>query len=960
MSTGPRQTLYVLDAHALIFQVFHAVGPMSSPSGLPTNALFGFARYVLTLRGKKPDYLLVAFDRSEKTFRDDLYPAYKANRGPMPDDLAPQIPLIHQLLEGLRVPVLSAAGFEADDVIATVAARAAAKDIDVFICTSDKDARQLISDRIKVYNLRKGEILDRDGLLRDWGVTPEQVIDYQALVGDSVDNIPGVPGIGPKTAAELLQKFGTLDNLLAHLDEVSGTKRRENLLAARATVPLGRQLVTLRTDVPLNIDWAAWRLQEWDAPRLLQLFEEWNFRRFHDEVLASAPHLAKTSRTTRRAGKTAQAGQSAQGELFPDEGEATAVAVAVAPDAAAANGQAEQWESAYHLVNTEEEFADLLAKLRQQPCFAVDLETTSLEPHAAELVGLSFCWRPGEAYYVAVRGPEGEAVLDAGRVLAALRPLLESPAVGKINQNIKYDTQVLRQQGVRLSGIQGDPMVAHYLLHASERGHSIDVLARDYLHHQVIPITDLIGPRGKKQLRMDQVATARVAEYASEDADVAWRLADLLHKKLTEYHLEKLYSDLEVPLIDVLAEMEFTGIRLDVSRLQQLSTQFAQELQALEQSIHQLAGHDFNIASLKQLRTVLFVEQKLPVKRRTGIKGEPSTDQQTLEELAAEGHELPRLLVTHRKVAKLKGTYVDTLPELVNPKTGRLHASFNQAVTSTGRLSSSEPNLQNIPIRSEQGEQIRQAFVPEPGWLLLTADYSQIELRLLAHFSGDDALRQAFAEERDIHAQVAAQIYHVPLAEVNALMRRMAKTVNFGVIYGISAFGLGERLEMSQEHAAKFIEAYFAGYPKVLAYQQELLKKCKQQGYVSTLLGRRRYFDVKAENGIRVDSSYQRRNQMEREALNMEIQGTAADLIKMAMLNVQRRLQRERRRARLLLQIHDELVFEVPPDEVEIIAKLVTEEMTGALADKLTVPLRVDVGVGPNWLDVQPLVEKAA
>jgi DNA polymerase-1 len=954
MSTGPQSSLYVLDAHALIFQVFHAVGPMSSPGGLPTNALFGFARYLFTLRGKRPDYLLVAFDRSEKTFRDDLYPAYKANRGPIPDDLAPQIPLIHQLLDGLRVPVLSHPRFEADDVIATVATAAAARGTDVFICTSDKDARQLISDRVKIFSLRKNEIFDRDSLLREWGVTPEQVIDFQSLVGDSVDNVPGVPGIGPKTAAELLQKFHTLDNLLNHVDEVSGAKRKENLQAARATLPLTRQLVTLRTDVPLSFDWDAWRLQEWDAPVLLELFETWGFRRMYDDVLATAPHLARTSRTGRAKAKPPQPGQ---GELFPIEDEVAATPVVVTATSAS---PAPAWDSDYRLINTEEEFASLVAQLRQQPCFAIDLETTSLEPHDAEIVGLAFCWKQGEAYYVAVRGPAGDAVLDVNRVLAELKPLLEAPAPAKINQNIKYDSQVLRQQGVHLAGVQGDPMVAHYLLHANERGHNMEVLAQDYLQHQVIPITDLIGPKGKKQLRMDQVATTRVAEYSGEDADVAWRLHARLRADLGKIpELEKLYTDLEIPLIDVLADMEFTGVRLDVPRLRQLGVQFDHELQTLEKAIHHLAGHAFNIASLKQLRTVLFVEMKLPVKRRTGIKGEPSTDQQTLEDLAKD-HELPRLLVSHRRLAKLKGTYVDTLPELVNPKTGRLHTSFNQTVAATGRLSASEPNLQNIPIRSEQGEQIRQAFVPQAGWLLLTADYSQVELRLLAHFSGDAALRQAFQEERDVHAQVAAQIYGVPEADVNPLMRRMAKTVNFGVIYGISAYGLAERLEMSQEAAGKFIDVYFARYPQVLAYQQELLSKCKKQGYVATLLGRRRYFDVNAVDNIRLDSSYQRRNQMEREALNMEIQGTAADVIKVAMLNVWRRLRDERRQARLLLQIHDELVFEVPPDELEVVARLVTDEMTGALADRLTVPLRVDVGVGPNWLDVKPLAANAA
>jgi DNA polymerase-1 len=1010
--------LYVIDAHALIFQVFHAIPGMSSPRGLPTNALFGFTRDLLFLRNDvRPDFLLCAFDVAGPTFRDELYPEYKAHRSPMPDDLQLQISEIHKLLEAMRIPVIGQPGYEADDLIATVATAAERQGFDVFICTSDKDARQLLDDRIRIYNLRKREVFDRAALQRDWGIRPDQVVDLQALAGDAVDNVPGVPGIGVKTAAKLLQEYQTLDNVLAACDAArsvaavpAGGKRAaaakprgalsprlvENVCAVGDKIALSRQLVRLATDVPLKIDWDAWRLQDWDAARLLALFREWGFHRFADQVRAAGgnrPSAIGPPGGEAGASVTVDS-PSVQGELFPYGAN---VAGDVAPPTEPADSRQPIAESRppaadrmplagcrYELVNTPEEYRTFLKALRKQKRFAIDLETTSLEPRRADVVGYAVCWQPGEAWYLAVRGPAGEPVLDPDRTLAELRPILEDPSVAKVNQNIKYDLIVLRQQGVAVAGVAGDPMVADYLLHAGERNHSMEVLAQQYLHHDVIPITDLIGKKGKKQLRMDQVPTARVAVYAGEDADVAWRLCDLLEPELQERGWKRpagdrrsaigrrlsaadhrapsaerriyLYDDLEIPLIEVLAELEFNGIRLDVPLLRRLGGQMERELKDIEKEIYRLAGHEFNIASLKQLRQVLFDELKLPVQRRTGITSEASTDQATLERLAAlkdnPAHEVPKKILEHRRIAKLKGTYVDALPELVNPATGRVHTSFNQTVAATGRLSSSDPNLQNIPVRREQGQQIRQAFVPQEGWVLLTADYSQIELRLLAHFCGDPGLRHAFALDHDIHASVAAQIFNVPEKDVTRNMRRVAKTVNFGVIYGISAFGLAPRLEISKEEAARFIDAYFQRYPKVLEYQTRLLEDARRNGYVATLLGRRRPFDPK---GIRPDSTYQQRNQPEREAINMEIQGSAADLIKVAMLNVFRRLRREERQARMLLQIHDELVFEVPPEELKAVGALVAEEMSGALAPLLSVPLKVDLAAGPNWLDVEEL-----
>jgi DNA polymerase-1 len=930
--------LYIIDAHSLIFQVFHAIAEMSSPAGLPTNAVFGFTRDVLFLRDLKPDFLLCAFDRSEPTFRQNLYPDYKIHRAPMPDDLQTQIPLIGQLLEAMRIPVLSAPGYEADDVIATVAQVAAQRGLKVFVCTTDKDCRQLIGDNVCLYNLRKHAVLDREALQAEWGIGPEQVVDLQALVGDSVDNVPGVPGIGLKTGAKLLQEFGTLDNLMANTDKVAGAKKQESLRAAAEKVLLSRQLVRLALDVPLEMDWTGWRMRDPDYKRLLSLFQEWGFHRFADQV-RKALSTAKIEDTEPQVHR--------QGELFPLEaGESNGVAAVVPPLPRAAD-----WKAVYHLVDTSEKFHAFLGQLREQRRVAVDFETTSLEPRRSQLVGLAFSWQAGEAWYLPVRGPEGERRLDETETLAQLRPILENPEVAKVNQNIKYDVTVLRQHGVIVAGVVGDSMVADYLLHAGERSHNIEDLANRYLNHPVIPIADLIGKKGKSQLCMDQVPTARIAEYAGEDADVAWRLCDLLERELQKQKLDTLYRDLEVPLIEVLAELEFNGIRIDLPLLDRLSKEMTTQLVAIEREIHTLAGREFNIASPKQLRRVLFDELKLPAHRKTGITGEASTGQETLERLASLGHALPQKILEHRQIAKLKGTYVDALPDLVNPATGRVHASFNQTVAATGRLSSSDPNLQNIPVRREQGRQIRQAFLPEEGWVLLTADYSQVELTLLAHFCGDAELRRAFVEDRDIHASVASQIFGVPEPEVTSEMRRMAKTVNFGVIYGISAVGLAQRLGMARDEAARFIDAYFGRYPKVADYQTQLLRKCRRDRYVSTILGRRREI-----SGIRFHTTYQQRSQPEREAINMEIQGSAADLIKMAMLKIYRRLKKEGRRARMLLQIHDELVFEAPPEELLTVARLVNEEMTTALP--LEVPLKVDLATGPNWLDVEELTGK--
>lgn len=922
-----RQTLVLVDATALAHQFYHAIPPMTAPDGRPTHVVFGFARDLFAFRDDlQPDYLVYVFDAPGENFRSALATDYKAQRKPPADDLVAQFPLLDELLAAARVPVLRVPGYEADDVIATLAKAGEARGLSVLIASSDKDCRQLVSDRVRILNLRQKTLIDRQTIEKEWGITPEQAVDYQALVGDSVDNVKGVPGVGGKTAAKLLRQFGTLDNLLAHVDSLDGivTPRVQAALKqaiADGSLELGRKLVRLDTHVPIDIDWSKWHRPEWDVTRLRELFQQWGFRSLLKQLPAEPP----------------------KGDLFANlEIPSTSRSTLSNPP----RSSSDSWQADYRLIDTPHAFRDFLQELSRQRRFAFDVETTGTDPLSSHLVGIAFCWSSGRAHYLALRSPEGEPHLETDAVIDSLRPIFEDDTIQKVNQNIKFDALALRHHQVHLRGIAGDPMIADYLLHAGERSHSLDELAQRYLHHTNIPIEELIG-RGKKQKTMDQVSPQKVAVYAGEDADVAWRLVELLEPQLEREGLKSLYDRLEIPLIDVLIEIEATGIRLDTAFLQRLSGQMQEQLAEMESEIHRLAGRSFNIDSPRQLAQVLFEELKLPVQKKTGVTGAASTDRETLERLAVLGYELPRRLIEYREISKLKGTYVDALPKLVNPGTGRVHTSFNQTVAATGRLSSSEPNLQNIPTRTDTGKQIRQAFIPEDGWVLVTADYSQIELRLLAHFCGDETLRRAFEEDRDVHTAVAAQIFQVPEDQVTPNQRRLAKTVNFGVLYGMSAYGLAVRLGISREEAGRFINDYFARYPKVLEYQQNLLAKCRQTGYVATILGRRRRFEPSA---IRPHTTYRDRTQAEREAINMEIQGSAADLLKQAMLQVHRRLKSEKLRARMLLTVHDELVFESPPDEVRRVAHVAREEMGGAIP--VSVPLKVDVSAGPNWLDV--------
>ena len=967
--TAPAGSLYLLDAHGLIFQMYYGVGQMTAPDGRPTNAVFGVTRSLMNLYDRGADYLIATLDHKDPTFRSAIDANYKAHRDPPPDELLAQEPLIQQVMEAMRVPFLIVPGYEADDVMATVSAQAAARGLDVFLCTADKDCRQLVSEKVKILNLRKpeGDLLDAAGIQSDWGVRPDQVIDFQSLVGDTVDNIPGVPGVGPKTAAKWLQEFGTLDNLISHADAVAaGPKIKQALKDAIANGNLAKskQLVSLDRAVPLNFDWEGWRRRDWDGQRLLELFHEFGFRSFADRVrktltssgakrntealetagLANTqePDAAPSTSKTPGRRKKQSANDPNRPGLFDAINEVEQPAAAGLPIAN------DTWSYAgYQLIDTEEKFEQFLSEIKKQKRFVFDLETMGLNPISDAIVGYAFSWAAHTAYYLPVRGPKDDATLDPVRTQTALKKLFEDPAIAKVNHNMKFDQMVLESNGVHLAGVAGDSMLAHYLLEPAARGHGLDDLTLDLLGHKNISITELIG-KGKKQTTMDTVRTAIVKDYAGEDADAAWQLANKLEAELEGKGFRELYDTLEVPLIAVLADMELAGIRVDVPFLERLGAEMAIELTGLESEIHELAGREFKITSLRELQKILFDELKLPVQKRTGIKNEPSTDAESLERLAALGHALPKKLIQYRQVTKLKGTYVDVLPTLVDPKTGRVHTSFNQAAAETGRLSSSDPNMQNIPARTEQGAQLRKAFIPREGWKLVTADYSQIELRMLAQFSEDETLRAAFAEDRDVHAAVAAQIFKVKESEVSKSQRGMAKTVNFGVIYGMSATGLSTRLSISRKEAEQFIDAYFARYPKVLNYQQRLLANVYETGAATTLLGRKRRFDRTA---INPNSSYRMRAQAEREAINMEIQGSAADLMKRAMLAVHARLKARKLQAKMLLTVHDELVFEAPPKEIAAVAKLAREEMIGAI--KLDVPLKVDVAVGPNWLDVE-------
>jgi DNA polymerase-1 len=924
--TAPRPThtvaamakeLYIVDGHAHIYAAYFAPmsGQLSSPTGEPTKAVYIFTMALLGLiQRRKPDMLAVALDSKTKTFRSDIYREYKAQRPPMPEDMPGQIGRIEQILEAMKIPMLRVDGFEADDIIGTLARRAAADGYDCLICTKDKDVLQLLDEHVSAFDIKTDTKMDVKAMVEKIGVRPEQFIDVLSLQGDASDNVPGIPDVGPKTALEWIRKYGSLDNLYAHVDEIKG-KRGDNLRRFKDKALLSKELVTIDCNVPLEVGYGDLALKRFDEARLADLFSELGFSRLMTQ-------LGLSTDSPSAAGRPPLESQAASHE-GPQR------------DTQDAAGDTKD----YQLVDTPEKFETFLAGLKKQALFAVDTETTSINAMRAELVGMSFSWRPGRAFYLPVKAPLGSKHLDVEAVRPKLAPILADPNVRKIGQNIKYDMLVLRNAQMPIKGVHFDTMVASYCLDP-ERSHSMDQMAADYLDYQCIPISSLIG-KGKNQLTFDMVDTAAACGYSAEDADVTFRLYLYLKERLEkEPQIRKLFEEVEMPLVPVLAEMEYNGVSLDTRVLRKMSGEITETLKTVTEQIYQQAGAVFNMDSPKQLGEVLFDRLGLtPV--HVGKAGR-STDAAVLEQIADQHPVIERIL-QYRMLNKLKTTYVDKLGLLIHPRTGRVHASFNQTVTATGRLSSSNPNLQNIPIRTELGSKVRSAFVPgRKGDCILSADYSQIELRLLAHFSKDEAMRAAFAADHDIHRFVASQIFGVPEQDVTSEMRSRSKAVNFGIIYGQGAFGLSRSVGISQAEAKKFISDYFARYSSIREFLDLCISRARQTGYAETILHRRRRIqDLNSTNG-------NKRSQAERLAVNTVIQGSAADLIKLAMIAIQRKIEAEHLPLVLLLQVHDELVFELPTAEADAHAGWIREQMAGAI--KLDVPLKVDTSIGPNWL----------
>lgn len=924
------QRFFLIDGLSQIFRCYYApFRALTSPTGEPTRATYVFTEMLLKLiREQKPDYLAMAMDSREgPAFRKELDTAYKAHREAPPEDLAPQITRILEIVQSQDIPILTVPGFEADDVLATIACKLVGHDdLELFLVSKDKDLDQVLNARVKLFDPAKGEIIGPEELVKLKGYGPDKAVEVQTLCGDSTDNIPGVKGVGPKKAAALIAKYGTADNVIAHADELTPAMR-ENVKAFAEQAPITRQLVTLRCDVPIEFDLDQCRWRELKGRRLQPIFAELGFRRLADQFADAMPD---TPPVDTECDAPLFAGMAAPPPERP---------AGVRPPVAA-KPVARTTKCDYVLVDSEAKFEEFLARLKQQSCFAFDTETDSLNPVAARLAGLSFSWQPNTGYYVPICGI-GDC-LPLERVIEGIRPVMTDPKVRKVGQNVKYDLVVLRNHGLDVRGVEFDTMIASFVLDSSRASHGMDALARELLGIECTPISALIG-KGSNEITFDGVETHRQCEYSAEDADVTWQLAQIFREQLAGTELGKLFDDTEMPLVEVLAAMEYEGVRLDTEILARQGEEIGRKLEELRRQIYKEADCEFNIDSPKQLAEVLFDRLNLPVVRKT--KTGRSTDAETLDTLAFEtNHPVPALVKEYRELVKLKGTYIDTLPQMICPRTGRIHAGFNQTSAITGRLSSSDPNLQNIPIRTETGRRIREAFVArDADHVLLTGDYSQIELRVLAHFCKDAALRAAFAEDRDIHQFVAGQVFGVPLEEVTKEQRGRAKAVNFGIIYGQTAFGLSRTTGMSMGEADTFIRMYFMRYPGIRMFIDSTIADAKARGYVTTILGRRRAVpEIHSRNrGLRT--------QAERLAVNTVIQGSAADLIKRAMINIHRRIVDEQRPGRMIIQVHDELVFDVPRAAVEAEADFVRKEMTTALP--LDVPIKVDLSWGDNWLD---------
>ncbi|MGH8494453.1 MAG: DNA polymerase I [Moraxellaceae bacterium] len=913
----------LVDGSSYLYRAFHALPPLATRSGQPTGAVKGVVNMLQKLiKTYGPTHIAVVFDAPGGTFRDDIYPEYKANRPPMPDDLRSQIEPLYAVIRAMGLPMLCEKGVEADDVIGTLARQVAAQGQSVLISTGDKDIAQLVNERITLINTMTDTLMDREGVIAKFGVPPECIIDYLALVGDSVDNIPGVPGVGPKTAAKWLQEFGSLDALLEKADTIKG-KAGENLRASLDVLKLARELATIKCDVELPISFADLHPAAPDSAALLQLTQELEFRTWYaDLVKGGAVSVAPAAEINAASAKAVSEAVVSQ----------SAVAAPV------------EIERKYHTVFTPEEFSALLERLKAASVFCVDTETTSLDYMRAEIVGLSFAFEAGEAWYVPVghdyMGAPDQLPRDA--VLADLKPILENPAIGKIGQHLKYDIHVLANYDIHLKGFVFDTMLASYVLDATATRHNMDAMAALYLGVETTTFEQIAG-KGVKQLTFNQIPIGdddepAAAYYAAEDADITQRLHDVLAEKLgQDEKLLSVFRDIEMPLAPILQKMERTGVLIDGAMLAKQSRELGERILALEKEAYAIAGQEFNLASPKQLGHILYEKLEIPAPKKTAT-GQYSTAEDVLEQL---DHPLPRLLLQHRSLAKLKSTYTEKLPELVNPKTKRVHTSYHQAVAATGRLSSTDPNLQNIPIRTEEGRKIRQAFIAPPGWKVMAADYSQIELRIMAHLSEDEGLLNAFRHGEDVHKATAAEVFGVPIAEVTSDQRRNAKAINFGLIYGMSAFGLAKQLGIGRNEAQSYVDMYFTRYPGVKRYMESTRALAAEKGYVETLFGRRLMVrEIHSKNAAL-------RQGAERAAINAPMQGTAADIIKRAMIAVDAALIGQESRARLLMQVHDELVLEVHEGELDAITALLKEKM-GAAAE-LSVPLIVEVGVGNNW-----------
>ncbi|MEX2615667.1 MAG: DNA polymerase I [Alphaproteobacteria bacterium] len=917
-ATAPKH-VFLIDGSGFIFRAFHALPPMTRPDGTPVNAVYGFTNMLMKLmEDTDADHIAVIFDAARKTFRSDIYPAYKAQRPPPPEDLVPQFDLIKALVEAFNVPSVQMEGYEADDLIATYARLARERGADVTIVSSDKDLMQIVTDKVTMLDTMKNVEIGPEGVLARFGVGPDKVVEVQALSGDSVDNVPGVPGIGIKTAAQLITEYGDLDTLLARAGEIKQNKRRENLIEFAGQARISRELVQLKNDVPVDRDLDSFALQELDVDRVIAFLREQGFK----SVIA---------RIESRHG----VGPSAAG----------------APKA----------EAAYELVQDEAALSRWIAAAVRAGQVAFDTETTGLDAMRAELVGVSMSVAPGSACYVplAHKSAKEQGAFDLGdggggagedaplqmprdRALELLRPMLEDPSVLKIGHNIKYDALLLLRHGIDIAPVD-DTMLLSFVLDGGVHGHGMDELAELHLGHTCIPFKDVAGS-GRNQITFDYVPLKAACNYAAEDADITLQLHRVLKPRLIEERMTTLYETIERPLLPVVAKMEREGVLVDPEALRGLSRDFATRMAALETEIHELAGEKFNIGSPKQLGEILFDKMSLPGGKKTKT-GAYSTDFRVLEDLAAEGHDLPVRIVSWRQLSKLKSTYADSLVEQINPETGRIHTSYAMTGAQTGRMSSTDPNLQNIPIRTEEGRRIRQTFIAAPGKKLLSLDYSQIELRVLAHIAGIEALVQAFRDGLDIHAMTASEMFGVPIEGMDPIVRRNAKAINFGIIYGISPFGLARQLSIPQGEAKSYIEAYFERFPGIKDYMEAAREECRTNGYVTTLFGRRIHLPMIN------DKNPMRRNYAERQAINAPVQGSAADIIKRAMIRVPAALRAAKLDALMLLQVHDELLFEAPEGQVEETARVVGAVMEKATEPGLTlkVPLVVDAGSGDNW-----------